>query len=138
LFSRFYKENGEIPKAERLEQQLVTIAQKRGMEILTGPDPRFASPEKTWETHRKALLEGDVNVVKECYVPGKGKHIPIFNLLGKEKMKEIGENLGPIVKVSVTRERAEYLMRTKGKDNREVNHPVYFHNLGGEWKMQNF
>jgi len=136
LFSRFYRENGEIPKARRLEQEAVTTARKRGMEIYTGPDARFSSPEKTWETHRKALMEGDVNTVNECYIPGRG--MQIFNRLGKEEMNEIGETLGRIEKISATRERAEYWIRKKEKGGKEFTYPIYFHKIGEEWKMQNF
>ena len=136
LLSRFYKENGKIPKARRLDQELAKIARKRGMQILAGPDARFSSPEKTWETFKKALMEGDVNTVKECYIPGRG--IQMFNRLGKEEMKEIGETLGPIEKISATRERAEYWIRRKEEGGKELTYPIYFHNLGGEWKMQSF
>ena len=137
LFYKFYKENEQIRKAERMARELESIAKKRGMEIIIGPDKRFSSPEKTWETYRNAMKAGDIDTVMECYVQGIWKEREIFTLLGKEKMKEIGKDLHDIEKISAGDREAEYhiLRKQKGK---EISYGIYFHNIDGEWKMREF
>ncbi len=137
LFYKFYRENEQTKKAERMARELESIAKKRGMEIIIGPDKRFSSPEKTWETYRNAMKAGNIDTVMECYVPGIWKERKIFTLLGKEKMKEIGKDLRDIEKISAGDKEAEYhiLRKQKGK---EISYGIYFHNIDGEWKMREF
>jgi hypothetical protein len=137
LFYKFYKENEQIRKAERMARELESIANKRGMEIIIGPDKRFSSPEKTWETYRNAMKAGDIDTVMECYVPGIWKEREIFTLLGKEKMKEIEKDLRDIEKISAGDQEAEYqiLRKQKGKD---YSYSVRFQNIDGEWKLREF
>jgi tetratricopeptide (TPR) repeat protein len=137
LFYKFYKENEQIRKAERMARELEGIAKKRGMEIIIGPDKRFSSPEKTWETYRNAMKAGDIDTVMECYVQGIWKEREIFTLLGKEKMKEIGKDLRDIEKISAGDREAEYHILRKQKGE-EISYGIYFHNIDGEWKMREF
>ncbi len=137
LFYKFYKENEQIRKAERMARELESIAKKRGMEIIIGPDKRFSSPEKTWETYRNAMKAGDIDTVMECYVPGIWKEREIFTLLGKEKMKEIGKDLRDIEKISAGDKEAEYHILKK-RQGKEYSYGIYFHNIDGEWKMREF
>jgi len=137
LFCKFYRENNQLKKADRMARELESIARKRGMEIVIGPDKRFSSPEKTWETYRNAMKAGDIDTVMECYVPGIRKEREIFTLLGKEKMKEVGKDLRDIEKISAGDQEAEYyiLRKQKGKD---ISYFIHFHNIDGEWKMTEF
>ena len=137
LFYKFYKENEQTKKARRMARELESIAKKRGMEIIIGPDKRFSSPEKTWETYQNAMKAGDIDTVMECYVQGTWKEREIFTLLGKEKMKEIGKDLRDIEKISAGDKEAEYhiLRKEKGK---EYSFGIHFHNIDGEWKMSEF
>jgi len=137
LFYKFYKEGGQAREAEKLAKELETIASKRGMELIIRADKRFSSPEKTWETYKKALIAGDIDLALECYVPGQWQHKKVFTLLGKEKLKEIGRELGNIHKVKVGETRAEYMIIRKEK-GKEISFGIYFHNLDGEWKIQEF
>jgi hypothetical protein len=137
LFYKFYKENEQFKKAERMANEIENIAKKRWMEIIIGPDKRFSSPEKTWEIYRNAMKAGDIDTVMECYVPGIWKEREIFTVLGKEKMKEIGKDLRDIEKISAGDQEAEYhiLRKQKGK---EISYGIRFHNIDGEWKMSEF
>jgi len=137
LFYKFYKENEQIRKAERMARELESIAQKRGMEISIRPDKRFSSPEKTWETFRNAMKGGDIETVMECYVPGMWKERDLFTLLGKERMKEIGKEMGNIEKVSVGDKEAEYQIIRK-EEGEKSSYGIYFHNIDGEWKIRQF
>jgi tetratricopeptide (TPR) repeat protein len=137
LFYKFYKENEQIRKAERMVRELESIAKKRGIEIMIGPDKRFSSPEKTWETYRNAMKAGDIDAVMECYVLGMSKERQIFTLLGKEKMKEIAKDLRDIEKISAGDKEAEYQILRK-QNGKVYSYGIYFHNIDGEWKMSEF
>jgi hypothetical protein len=137
LFYKFFKENGQTNKAERLAKEFDKIAAKKGMELIIGPDKRFSSPEKTWETFRNALIAGDIDLTMECYVPGEWKERKIFTLFGREKMKEIGRSMGNIHKVKTGETTAEYMI-IKKKDGKEISYAIRFQNIDGEWKMYEF
>jgi hypothetical protein len=137
LFYKFYRESGQTKKAEKLAKDLETIGRKRGAELIIGPDKRFSSPEKTWETLRNGLIEGNIDVVTECYVPGEWKNRKAFTFLGKEKMKEIGEKMGNIGKIIASEQEAKYRIR-RMEEGKEITYYIYFHNFDGEWKMRDF
>jgi hypothetical protein len=137
LFYKFYKESGQTQKAEKLAKELDKIGSKRGIELIIDPDKRFSSPEKTWETYRKALIAGNIDIVAECYVPGEWKNRKAFAFLGKEKMKEIGERMGNIGKIIATEQEAKYRIR-RIEGDKEITYYIFFHNFDGEWKMRDF
>ncbi len=137
LFYKFYKESGQTQKAEKFLKELEKIASKRGMELIIGPDKRFSSPEKTWETYKNSLIAGDIDLTMECYVPGEWKERKIFTLLGPEKMKEIGRSMSHIHKVKSSETMAEYMIIRKEK-GKEISYGIHFHNVDGEWKMREF
>lgn len=136
-FYRFYKDSGQDEKAGPLLKGLKETAVKRGMKLILSPDERFLSPEKTWKTYIKALTEGDVETVTECYIPGQHKERQIFNALGKEKMKKIGQEMGTIQKVTGSENEAKYRIR-RMEDEKEITYYVHFRNIDGEWKMKEF
>jgi hypothetical protein len=137
LFYKFYKESEQTKKAEKLAKDLEKLASKRGMELIIGPDKRFSSPEKTWETYRDALIAGDIDLAMECYMPGRKGHGKVIDALGREKMKEIGKLMGNIHKVKASETMAEYMIIRKEK-GKEISYGIYFHNIDGEWKMREF
>lgn len=137
LFYKFYKESGQPKKAEKLVKELEKIASKRGMELIIGPDKRFCSPEKTWETYKKALIAGDIDLAMECYLPGEQKDRKIFTLLGREKMEEIVKPMGNIHMVKASETMAEYMIIRK-ESGKEYSYAIRFQNIDGEWKMYEF
>lgn len=137
LFYKFYKESEQTQKAERLAKEFGEIGEKRGMELIIGPDKRFSSPEKTWKTYRNAFIAGDVDLAMECYVPGRKGHGKVFGALGSEKMKEIGKSIGNIYKVKAGETMAEYMI-IRNEKGKEISYGIYFHNIDEEWKMREF
>lgn len=139
-FHKYYKENGMVEKEKALFKELQNIAKKRKVELILipNPDKRFISPEKTWETYKKALLEGNIETVTGCYVMGQdAKMRQMYNVMGKEMMKKAGTELGNIEKVSVGEQTAKYLITRKEKGE-VFAYDVFFHNIDGEWKMMPF
>lgn len=137
LFHRFYREGGQVEKQERILSKLEKIAEKRGYELIVGPESRFSSPEKTWETYKTALAQGDIDTVKECYVPGEWKFKKTFELIGEEKMKEIAKDMGDIKRLRGDDQEVKYRIRRK-INGEDVAFYIHFYNIEGEWKMRGF
>ncbi|MBI5096093.1 MAG: hypothetical protein HZB32_00280 [Nitrospirae bacterium] len=137
MFYRFYWESGQEEKARQILGEMKKIAEKRKMEIITEPDERFSSPERTWETYKGALAEGDLDGIRECYVPGRQRHAFFYAALGKEKMREIGEKMGSMVRVSGSEREARYGVK-RIENGKEYTYEIRFYNINGEWKMQEF
>ena len=137
LFYKYYKESGQDKKAEKLSKDLEKIGRARGIELIIEPDKRFSSPEKTWETYRSALIAGDIDLALECYVPGQWQHKKILTVLGNEKVKGLGREMGKIEKITASETRAEYMIKRKQKGT-EITYWIYFQNIDGEWKIQEF
>ncbi len=137
LFYKFYKQSGEGQKAERLAKELERIGKKRGMELIIEPDQRFSTPEKSWETFKNALIQGDIDLAMECYIPGRRKHRKVFEAMGRDKMKEIEESMINLHKVKASETTAEYAI-IRRKDGKEFSYALRFHNIDGEWKLEEF
>lgn len=137
-FYKYYKENGMPEKEKPLLKELQNIAKKRKVELVLDPDSRFSSPEKTFEIYKKALTEGDFETIEECYGLGRGyKMTQMFKAIGKDKTKEIGVEIGPMQKITGDEQTAKYriLRNEKGQD---ITYYINFHNIDGEWKMEEF
>jgi hypothetical protein len=118
-------------------EELDRIAQKRKIELIVGPEYMFSSPEKTWETYKKALTAGNMDLGMECHIPGNNKYREIFSRMGKDKMKKIAENMNPIKKIQMGEQRAEYLITRKEYGN-TIAYTIYFSNINGEWKIDRY
>lgn len=137
MFYRFYKETGQDGKARQLLAEMKGITEERKMELITEPDKRFSSPEKTWETYKKAMIEGDLDGVLECYVPGGYRHKEVYNVFGIERTREMGREIGDIERVSGGEKESVYMIR-RIENGKEVAYEIRFFNMDGEWKMQEF
>lgn len=106
------------------------------------PDPRFSSPEKTWELYKQALLMGDLNLVESCLSPHFAEnHISVLRVLGNEKMRKIAEAMRPIEKVRQDDKKGEYLIRkteTHGGQAKDITYSIYFVNILGNWKISRY
>ena len=100
------------------------------------PDPRFASPERTWETYKQAMIDGDFSLLKKCHMPN-AKNVEIYKEIGKEKTKEIALAMKPIELVTGDENSAKY--RIKREENgQDITYFISFNNIFGEWKIDQF
>jgi tetratricopeptide (TPR) repeat protein len=137
-FYKYYKENGIVDKERALLKELQNIAKKRKMELVLGPDSRFSSPEKTFEIYKKALIEGNLEGIAECYVSGQGvKMKELFSAIGKEKTRDIGSEMGSIQKITGNDQTTKYRILRK-ENGQDITYFIIFHNIDGEWKMEPF
>jgi hypothetical protein len=134
LFYQYYRDNDQSQKAQSLLKEINKTADRRRMKLTIGPDEIFSSPERTWETYRKALMVGDFDLAISCHLPGDKKYSEIFRLLGKEKMKEAAEKMSPIEKITSDSTMAKYRI-TRDQDGKEITYYIYFSNMNGEWKI---
>jgi len=137
LFYNSYKDSAQDAKADQMLKQIENIAVKRGMQIIVGSDSRFSSPEKTWETYTNSLMTGDIELALECHVPGDTRYREIFKAMGAERLKEMGAEMNPIEKITQGNRRAKYLI-TRDENGREIAFHIYFVNINGEWKIQQY
>jgi hypothetical protein len=107
------------------------------MELIIGPDERFASPESTWKLYKEALIAGDLELAMECHLPGERTYRELFSKLGKEKMRNIAEDMGPIEKITKNETSAKYRIKRKIKDQ-DITFYVTFVNINGEWKINQY
>jgi hypothetical protein len=137
-FYKYYKENGIVDKERALLKELQKIAKKRRMELVLGPDSRFSSPEKTFDIYKKALIEGNVEGIAECYVLGEDiKMKQLFSAIGKEKTREIGSEMGAIQRITGNEQTTKYRILRK-ENGQDITYYIIFYNIDGEWKMEPF
>ncbi len=138
LLYAFYTKNGKPEKAALHKAEIEKIGGLRRMEVLVGPDKRFSSPEATFATLKKAMSEGDIETISECYVLGSGVMVEFLRAkkpAGKDVFKKAAESMVEIRRESGDGQRATYLTigRVNGKET-SVGHMI-FNNVDGEWKL---
>ena len=137
LLVRYYTKKGEQEKAKRYMTELTNIARSRNMELVTEPDKQFATPEATWGVYCKALRAGKINAALSCHIPGDTSYREAFYQLGPEIVKQIGNDMGPIQKITSDNSTAKYQVKHKEGEN-EVNYSIDFVNIYGEWKIEKY
>jgi tetratricopeptide (TPR) repeat protein len=139
MFSEYYRENGQPKKSKRLLREMKTVANKRGIEILTEADTRFATPEKTWALHKEALAKGDIDATVECFAPWSQKEYrKAYEALGPEKMKEIAKSMGAVYKVADHGDYEAEYQTLREKDGETLSFAVGFVKISGEWKLDRY
>jgi hypothetical protein len=97
-----------------------------------GPDPRFASPEKTWEAWQSSLRRGDREGAKRCLIDTvRKKAEPILNRATPDELKAMADAIGTF-KLTEGSGEVRQAVATR-KDGRSGF--VYFLNVAEEWKI---
>jgi HEAT repeat protein len=130
------KQKNEKKYSEYLEKGLKT-AKSLNVELVIGPDPRFASPEKTWALFVKSLKEGNIDASAECFSPdSRDRYIETFKLL-KDKLPELALGMKEIRKVKTEDDSAEYYIK-RTENGQEISYGIRFVNIFDEWKIDQF
>lgn len=134
---RFYKNNEQGDKAKAVLAELEKINKKRGMKLLSESGKRFSSPEETWKTFKKALLEGDMDSADECFVaPARGRSDGSFEALDPENRKKIVNNeFYDLEKLKAEGDKAEYRIFRLVNGKKTPGEKVEFMKIDGEWKI---
>lgn len=130
--------------SEELASHLLMLKEHYGIDDIISwePDPRFSSPEATWDTYRKALISGDFELALRCLMPTfVEEQSRLFNSMGKEKMKQLAENMRPIERVSGDDYTIEYRIEKREiirGEPYDISYSIYFRRDFGEWRILEF
>lgn len=99
------------------------------------PDPRYASPEKTWAQFLAAAKKADSAAMLDCLTPElQGRFQEIFKRMPREDLRAMAESF---VAFSVTTAYGEFreAMVVRQKGDKKIGGAVTFVNDGGAWKI---
>ncbi|NTV13312.1 MAG: hypothetical protein HGA96_05190 [Desulfobulbaceae bacterium] len=106
------------------------------MDKFNNPDPQFSSPEKTWELYKKALIAGNLDLAAKCH-RHDSKYIETYKALGPETTREITMSFRPIEKITGDEKSGKYRI-TREQNGVDITYYIYFVNVLGEWKIDQF
>lgn len=96
------------------------------------PNPRFATPEKTWGAFSDALAQGDRTAAIACFASSGSQFATAVEELPVEGLKRLAASFGKLVLTAAASEDfQEAVIETKNGSG----HIVEFVKLGSEWKI---
>lgn len=99
------------------------------------PDPRFSTPDKTWESFLAALKVGDAKAVLTCFASSKAAQLrPLFTHMSAQEMKEMAASFVTFVLTADMGTTKEYGLGRLVNGERRAGF-AYFENDAGEWKI---
>lgn len=101
------------------------------------PDPRLASPEKTWELHKQAIVDGDFPLLKKTFSSPDHPLLEVFDQLGQEKRRQMVRDMRTIERITQDDNRAQYRIHKEVKGE-EITFYIYFSKTLGEWKIDEY
>lgn len=134
---------GEISHQE-IQYMEVMFKYAFGIENITTwqADPKFSSPEETWNLHKRALKNGNIDLAVECFMPReKNDRKELYKTIGALRMKEIADSMRPIERVTSDESGAKYrITRSQVINGQQYNvtYYIYFNNIFGEWKIEHY
>jgi len=146
-FIDLLKENGLLTNkdlmAKPTHKQLIRYKEYLGLimdinSIGKPPDPRYSSPEKTFQLYKDSLIKGDVELAVSCFTVHRAKdQREILKALGKDVLKKVAENMQPIEKITQDDRMAEYTIVII-EDGKNMSYDISFINTFGNWKIEQF
>lgn len=132
-----YKEKNNARQYEEALDEGLKMAKALNIELVLGPDSKYSSPEKTWNIFLESLEAGDIEAAVECFAPtSQTKYKEIFTVM-KDHLNEMATDMGKISRVEEYEGRAEYeIIRTE--HGQAYSYPLYFVDMLGEWKIDQF
>jgi len=99
------------------------------------PDPRFATPEKTWETYLAAMQAGQREVALDCLDDmGRRKNGELIAIESPDVLRQISAGFTPL---KLMRD-YDATMKVFSTTRNDIVASVVFVRVGGEWKFQGF
>jgi tetratricopeptide (TPR) repeat protein len=100
-------------------------------------DPRYASPEKTWDAFLSGAKKGDAAGMLACFTLGLQATLePLFKRLSADELRQMGASFIAFSVDGVGGTYREATIVRQGKDRRMAGF-VTFVNDGGSWKIDN-
>lgn len=101
------------------------------------PDLRLATPEKTRELHKAAMLNNDGDLFRKTLSRSDHPLAEIFALLDPAKRKKIAAEIRPTERISMEKNRAQYRIKRE-MEGEEITFYIYFVKILGEWKIEDY
>jgi len=99
------------------------------------PDPRYASPEKTWALFLAAGKRGDAAGMLDCLTPEmQGRFQDLFKRMSRDDLRKMSESFTGFAITSTYGEFSEAMVVRKQGD-KKFGGSVTFVNDGGAWKI---
>jgi hypothetical protein len=120
---------------EAMKTAATAFLQRHGIQIQQA-DPRFASPEQTWQEYLAALRQGDANRALECFSPAMSKKLRFLRGLRADKLKAMADSFVAFEPApDGGKERGEYMTVRETDGKKQVGF-VHFAKSQGEWKIE--
>ena len=116
-----------------------TFFRERGIRsmatAISKPDPRYATPEKTWAAFIAAGKKGDAAAMLDCMTPDIQRRFgPLFTKMSRDDLRKSAESfLGMSITSSYGEFREAMVVRQMG--DKKMAGSVTFVNEGGSWKI---
>ncbi|HTM61247.1 MAG TPA: hypothetical protein VL199_12870 [Burkholderiales bacterium] len=116
-----------------------TFFRERGIRSMatsiSKPDPRYATPEKTWAAFIAAGKKGDSAAMLDCMTPDIQRRFgPLFSKMSRDDLRKSAESfLGMSITSSYGEFREAMVVRQLG--DKKMAGSVTFVNEGGSWKI---
>lgn len=120
-------------------QTLKNVSRFEILTVFGPPDPRFSSPESTWNTYNNARKSYDLKTALDCITPAKREKLnKIFSVIKKEDLIELANNTISFERSEVnSNNRVTYIK--KSKDKGEIfAYDIVFVRIFGNWKIEEF
>jgi hypothetical protein len=96
------------------------------------------SPESVWNTMKACLTTNNIQGAVSCFsVASKEEQQQAFSSLSKAELASFVKGLGPIKKVSIEGDKAQYYFENV-IDGKTITFPIEFDKENGEWKIMEF
>jgi hypothetical protein len=96
------------------------------------------SPESVWNSMKSCLATNNIQGAVSCFsVASKEEEQQAFSSLSKAELASYVKGLGPIKKVSMEGDKAQYYFENV-VDGKTITFPVEFEKESGQWKIVEF
>ena len=132
FFTRFDALDAGQPANSALKVAAARFFASRGILAELQPDPRMATPEKTWQLMLASLRAGDSRAALRCMTPGLAARFrPHFEGATREQLRTMADSFTSFQLTAQFGEHREATVTTKDKRAGMV----YFVNVAGAWKI---
>jgi HEAT repeat protein len=133
-----YKKQNDNRQYNEATNEGLNIAKNLNINVQFGADQRFSSPEKTWQLMLESLKKNDLQTACEFFsFESARRYKEIFTALGREKVRQMAVEMRQIQKIIQDADTAKYRIR-RNEQGQEITYYIYFVNIFGDWKIQQF
>ena len=131
-----YLEQKKYQEHHRWIKQGLKFAESINIDMVLGPDWRFSSPEKTWQSFIASIKKGDIDAIEACFSHDSGLLQRNSFLKSKKQLDEIASDRMQLnQKIHEEENYVEYKFQRIVKGKVKI-YDISFSHLFGEWKIK--